>query len=140
MTIKEVSEKFGIRQDTLRYYERVGMIPPVTRTAGGIRNYQESDLGWVELALCMRSAGLPVEAMIEYVRLTQEGDSTIPARLQLLEEQRESLLEQREKIDTTLKRLNYKISRYEIAAQTGVLTWDCADKETASEQEEPSCI
>ena len=70
MTIKEVSEKFGIRQDTLRYYERVGMIPPVTRTAGGIRNYQESDLGWVELALCMRSAGLPVEAMIEYVRLT----------------------------------------------------------------------
>lgn len=72
LTIKEVSEKFGIRQDTLRYYERVGMIPPVTRTAGGIRNYQESDLGWVELALCMRSAGLPVEAMIEYVRLTQE--------------------------------------------------------------------
>lgn len=98
MTIKEVSEKFGIRQDTLRYYERVGMIPPVTRTAGGIRNYQESDLGWVELALCMRSAGLPVEAMIEYVRLTQEGDSTIPARLQLLEEQRESLLEQRKKL------------------------------------------
>lgn len=69
MTIKEVSEKFGISQDTLRYYERVGMIPHVTRTAGGIRNYQESDLGWVEMALCMRSAGLPIEAMIEYVRL-----------------------------------------------------------------------
>ena len=64
MTIKEVSEKFGISQDTLRYYERVGMIPHVTRTAGGIRNYQESDLGWVEMALCMRSAGLPIEAMI----------------------------------------------------------------------------
>ena len=58
MTIKEVSEKFGISQDTLRYYERVGMIPHVTRTAGGIRNYQESDIGWVEMALCMRSAGL----------------------------------------------------------------------------------
>ena len=64
MTIKEVSEKFGISQDTLRYYERVGMIPHVTRTAGGIRNYQESDIGWVEMALCMRSAGLPIEAMI----------------------------------------------------------------------------
>ncbi len=123
MTIKEVSEKFGISQDTLRYYERVGMIPHVTRTAGGIRNYQESDLGWVEMALCMRSAGLPIEAMIEYVRLFQEGDETIPARLQLLLDQREALIEQQAKIDSTLKRLNYKISRYEKAIETGELTW-----------------
>ena len=123
-TIKEVSEKYEISQDTLRYYERVGMIPPVTRTASGIRDYQESDLGWVELAKCMRSAGLPVEAMIEYVKLTQEGDATIPARLQLLKEQRESLLEQKEKINATLERLNYKIGRYELAAETGVLTWE----------------
>ena len=124
MTIKEVSEKYEIFQDTLRHYERVGMIPPVTRTASGIRDYQESDLGWVELAKCMRSAGLPVEAMIEYVKLTQEGDATIPARLQLLKEQRESLLEQKEKINATLERLNYKIGRYELAAETGVLTWE----------------
>ncbi len=124
MTIKEVSEKFGISQDTLRYYERVGMIPHVTRTAGGIRNYQESDLGWVEMALCMRSAGLPIEAMIEYVRLFQEGDETIPARLQLLLDQREALIEQKAQIDTTLKRLNYKISRYERAVETGELTWE----------------
>ena len=123
MTIKEVSEKFDISQDTLRYYERVGMIPPVTRTASGIRDYQDKDLGWVELAKCMRGAGLPVEAMIEYVKLTQEGDSTIPARLQLLKEQRETLLEQKTKIDATLKRLNYKIGRYEIAVETRKLTW-----------------
>ena len=69
MTIKEVSEKYHITQDTLRYYERVGMIPKVTRTLSGIRNYQPEDLGWVELALCMRNAGLPVEVMIEYVKL-----------------------------------------------------------------------
>lgn len=124
MTIKEVSERFGISQDTLRYYERVGMIPTVTRTSSGIRNYQQDDLSWVELAICMRSAGLPVEAMIEYVKLTQEGDSTIPARLQLLEDQREVLLEQKEKIDATLKRLNYKIRRYEIAVETGILSWE----------------
>ena len=68
MTIAEVSKKYDISADTLRYYERVGMIPPVTRTASGIRDYQDSDLGWVGLAKCMRSAGLPVEAMIEYVR------------------------------------------------------------------------
>ena len=124
MTIKEVSEKFDISQDTLRYYERVGMIPTVIRTANGIRDYQEKDLGWVELAKCMRSAGLPVETMIEYVKLTQEGDFTIPARLQLLTEQRETLLEQKAKIDATLERLNYKIGRYEIAVKTGVLTWN----------------
>ena len=58
MTIKEVAEKYGISQDTLRYYERVKVIPEVTRTVGGIRNYQESDLGWVELAICMRGAGV----------------------------------------------------------------------------------
>lgn len=124
MTIKEVSEQYEISQDTLRYYERVGMIPPVTRTAGGIRNYTAEDLRWVELAKCMRSAGLPVEAMIEYVRLFQEGDSTLPARLQLLTDQREVLLEQRKQIDETLNRLNYKISRYEEAVQTGILRWE----------------
>ena len=123
MTIKEVSEKYGLSQDTLRYYERVGMIPAVTRTAGGIRSYSEEDLRWVSLAKCMRSAGLPVEAMIEYVRLFQQGDDTIPARLQLLVDQREALLDQRRQIDETLERLNYKISRYEEAVQTGVLCW-----------------
>jgi DNA-binding transcriptional MerR regulator len=124
MTIKEVSEKFNITQDTLRYYERVGMIPHVTRTSGGIRDYRQEDLNWVELAICMRSAGLPVEVMIEYVKLYQAGDSTIPARLQLLTDQREILVEQRKQIDVTLDRLNYKIARYEIAAETGKLSWD----------------
>lgn len=129
MTIKEVSEKYGITQDTLRYYERVGMIPAVTRTSSGIRNYQEADLGWVELAICMRSAGLPVEAMIEYVKLCQEGDVTFPARLQLLMDQREALKEQRRQIDLTLERLDYKISRYEEAVKTGVLSWDVPEQD-----------
>lgn len=124
MTIKEVSEKYGISQDTLRYYERVGMIPPVTRTPSGIRNYTDEDVKWVEMALCMRGAGLPVEVMIEYLKLFQKGDETIPARLDLLTEQREVLLEQKKQIEQTLDRLNYKIARYEIAVQTGNLTWD----------------
>lgn len=124
MTIKEVSMKYGISADTLRYYERVGMIPPVTRTEGGIRDYHEEDLSWVELALCMRSAGLPVEVMIEYLKLYQQGDETIKTRFNLLKEQRETLLEQRKQIDTMLERLDYKISRYEKAVKTGKLTWD----------------
>lgn len=123
MTIKEVSKKYGISQDTLRYYERVGMIPPVTRTSGGIRDYQEDDLKWLELALCMRNAGLPVEAMIEYLSLFQQGDETISARLELLTSQRKILLDKREEIDKTLARLNYKISVYEDAVKTGRLEW-----------------
>ncbi len=123
MTIKEVSERYNLTQDTLRYYERVGMIPPVTRTAGGVRDYQEDDVSWVELAVCMRSAGLPIEVMIEYVKLSQEGDTTIPARLQLLKAQREELLEQQKQILTTLERLDYKISVYEKAVNTGKLEW-----------------
>lgn len=124
VTIKEVSQKYNISSDTLRYYERVGMIPPVTRTAGGIRDYGESDLGWVELALCMRGAGLPVEAMIEYVKLCQQGDSTIEARMLLLKEQMETLLKQKAQIESTIKRLDFKISRYEEAVKTGKLTWE----------------
>ncbi len=124
VTIKEVSEKYGISDDTLRYYERIGMIPPVTRTAGGIRNYTDKDRSWIELVLCMRNAGLPIEAIIEYVRLYQLGDSTFGERLQLLKEQREALIEQKKKIDSTLERLNYKIARYEVAVETGKLTWN----------------
>lgn len=123
MTIAEVSKQYGLSQDTLRYYERVGMIPPVTRTAGGIRDYQEEGLGWVELAKCMRSAGLPVESLIEYVKLFREGDNTIEARCNLLAERREELLEQKRHIEETLDLLDYKISRYEEAVRTGMLTW-----------------
>lgn len=124
MTINEVSKKYDITHDTLRYYERIGMIPPVTRTSGGIRDYQEEDCKWVELAKCMRSAGLPVEAMIEYVKLYKEGDSTIHERLNLLIRQRENLLKQQKQIDNTINRINYKIGRYEIAVETGELSWD----------------
>ncbi len=124
MTIKEVSEKYGLSQDTLRYYEKIGVIPPVTRTSGGIRNYTEQDIGWVENAVCMRNAGLPVEIIAEYCRLFSMGDSTIGARLELLTEQRKKLIEQKEQLETEISRLDYKIGRYEIAVKTGVLSWE----------------
>lgn len=123
MTIKEVSQKYNISQDTLRYYERVGLIPTVARTSGGIRNYTENDLGWVENVICMRNAGVPIEALIEYVKLYQEGDETFEARRQLLQEQLDALKEQHAQIEATMKRLKYKISRYENAVKTGVLSW-----------------
>ena len=124
MTIKEVCEKYNLTPDTLRYYERVGVIPEVNRTSGGIRDYQEEDIKWVENAVCMRDAGVPVEILIEYVRLFRLGDGTIAARANLLKEARERILKAREKYDIALEKLNYKIERYEIAQKTGVLTWD----------------
>ncbi len=124
MTIKEVCEQYNLSPDTLRYYERVGVIPEVTRTAGGIRDYQEVDIGWVENAVCMREAGVPVEMLIEYVRLFQLGDKTIEARANLLKEAREQIIEAKKKYDVALEKLDYKIERYEVAVETGVLSWD----------------
>lgn len=124
MTIKEVCEKYNLTPDTLRYYERVGVIPEVTRTPGGIRDYQEEDIKWVENAICMRDAGVPVEMLIEYVKLFRKGNETITARANLLREAREQILEAKKKYDVALERLDYKISRYEIAEKTGVLSWD----------------
>lgn len=112
MTIKEVSQAYGLSQDTLRYYERVGMIPPVTRSKSGHRDYQEKDLGWVELAKCLRNAGLTVEAIVEYVRLSLEGDSTIQARYELLKQQREDLFVKRQRMDEAIGRLEHKINMY----------------------------
>lgn len=124
MTIREVSEKYDISSDTLRYYERIGMIPEVTRTASGIRDYQESDLSWVELVICMRKAGVSVESLIEYVKMCMQGDTTFSARLHLLQEEKEKLEEQRSQLETAMKRFDYKISRYQKAVDTGELNWD----------------
>ncbi|MCI8782351.1 MAG: MerR family transcriptional regulator [Dorea sp.] len=124
MTISEVSKRYGISQDTLRYYERVGVIPPVRRTKSGVRDYSEEDCGWVELAGCMRGAGLPLPALAEYVRLSQQGDVTIPDRRALLLEQKEQLTVQLKAIQNTMERLEYKISCYDRAMETGRLVWD----------------
>ena len=91
MTIAEVSKKYALSIDTLRYYERIGLIPKVQRSRSGIRDYSESDLNWVEFIKCMRAAGIPVEALIEYVALFQQGERTVEARKQILIEQRDLL-------------------------------------------------
>lgn len=115
MKITEVSEKFDIPQDTLRYYERIGLIPHVNRNKSGIREYTEEDCKWVEFIKCMRGAGLPIEVLIEYVGLFQQGDETIEARKELFIEQRKQLLARMEDMKKTLERLDYKILVYEQA-------------------------
>lgn len=115
MKIMEVSEQYGISSDTLRYYERIGLIPPVNRKENGIRDYNELDLRRVEFIKCMRSAGLPVEVLIEYVALVQQGDKTIETRKEILTEQRELLVTRMKEMQKTLDILNHKIEVYENA-------------------------
>ena len=113
MTITEVSEKFDVPQDTLRYYERIGLIPRVNRRKSGIRDYTKEDCNWVGFIKCMRSAGLPIEVLIEYVELFGKGDATVEARKELLIEQRKQLVARMEDMQKTLERLDHKIAKYE---------------------------
>lgn len=115
MTITEVSGKFDLSQDTIRYYERIGLLPHVNRNKSGIRNFTEEDCRWVEFIKCMRSAGLPIEVLIEYVGLFQQGNVTSTARKELLIEQRKQLIIRMEEMQKTMERLDYKIARYEQA-------------------------
>ena len=113
MTITEVSEKFNLPPDTLRYYERISLIPRVGRSKSGNRDYNEDDCRWVEFVKCMRGAGLPIEVLIEYVSLFQQGEETRDARKEILIEQRKLLQGRMEDMQKTLDRLELKISRYE---------------------------
>lgn len=113
MKITEVSKRFDLTTDTLRYYERIGLIPPVNRTLGGIRDYSEIDCNWIEFIKCMRDAGLPVEVLVKYVSLFQEGDITLETRKSILIEQRDRLISRIEAMQSTLDLLNVKIKRYE---------------------------
>ena len=112
MTIKEASQLTGVSADTLRYYERIGLIPTVPRSESGIRNYDEASIGWINFIKCMRGAGLPIEALIEYVALCKEGDKTEASRKAILIEQRDILQQRIESLQKTLVKLNYKIDNY----------------------------
>ena len=113
MTITEVSKLYDITPDTLRYYERIGLIPKIHRNKNGIRDYTQEDCNWVEFIKCMRNAGLPIETLIDYVTMFQQGDSTIDARKELLIEQRKVLEKKIKDMNDTLGRLNHKIELYE---------------------------
>ncbi len=113
MTIAEVSKQYDISADTLRYYERIGLIPPVPRTQGGIRDYDEAACKWVELMKCLRAAGVQIEALVEYTALAQQGDSTQAQRKAILLEQREQLEGRIAEMQQSLDRLNKRIQWYD---------------------------
>ena len=108
MTIAEVGKKYDLTPDTLRYYERIGLIKNIPRNKNGIRNYDEKSCKRIEFIKCMRNAGVEIEILIEYMTLFEQGKSTVETRKTLLEEQKSKLMEKRKNINETIKRLNYK--------------------------------
>ena len=113
MKIGEASEKTGVSVDTLRYYEKVGLVPAIQRDEHGVRDYTEANLRWVEFVKCMRHAGLPIEALTTYVSLVRAGDETVETRKAILEEQRGLLAERIKEMQRTMLYLDYKIRVYE---------------------------
>ena len=113
MTIAEVGKKYDITPDTLRYYERIGLISDVPRTKNGIRDYDEKSCKRIEFIKCMRNAGVEIDILSKYISLIEKGKSTVEERKKLLEDQREKLLVKQKTINETLDRLNYKIKIYE---------------------------
>lgn len=113
MTIAEVSKKYNLTQDTLRYYEKIGLLPEVPRTKSGIRDFDEKSCKWIEFIKCMRSAGMPIEVLITYMDLFKQGKSTASKRKELLLEQRKVMMAKQEEIRKTLEKLDYKIKLYD---------------------------
>lgn len=112
MKIAEVSQKFNLTTDTLRYYEKVGLIEPVKRSKSGVRDYTEKDLDRIVFVKCMRQAGLSIESIQTYIELYKLGDSTLENRLDILLNERDKIEATIFNLQGTLDYLNHKIDRY----------------------------
>ncbi|HFI0255828.1 TPA: stress response transcriptional regulator NmlR [Streptococcus suis] len=113
MNIAEVSQATGLSADTIRYYERIGLIPKIARKSGGVRVFSENDVAILEFVRCFRSAGMSIDRLIEYMGLVQEGNSTVEARIDLLKEEQAILRSRLSEIEQALERLDYKIENYQ---------------------------
>ena len=89
----EVSKRYGVSTDTLRYYERIGLLRHVPRNKSGIRDYDEASCNAVEFVKCMRDAGMSIESLVEYMELLEQGDETTAARKELLLRQGDEIRE-----------------------------------------------
>ena len=122
MNIAEVSKKFGLTADTLRYYERIGLLPAVARNKSGNRDYSSIDCERIEFIKCMREAGLSIEVLTRYMHLFLEGDSTLKEREELLIAERDRLESRLQHMQETLSRLNHKIELTN-RAHSAAITW-----------------
>ena len=112
LTITQVSKKYDIKPDTLRYYERIGLLPTIPRKSNGNRYFNEGMQGWIEMIVCLRHSGVPVEKLIDYADMLRAGDSTLQAREDLLKEQLKELEDKKKDLNRSIDRLKHKISLY----------------------------
>ena len=112
MKIAEVSKRYGVSTDTLRYYERIGLLRHVPRNKSGIRDYDAASCNAVEFVKCMRDAGMSIESLVEYMELIEQGDETTAARKELLSQQSEAIRARIADLERALERLEYKIENY----------------------------
>ncbi len=113
LTIREAAAEMKISEDTIRYYERIGLTPRVSRAASGHRRYDENDLGWLRFVTAMRAAGMSIEALTRYAALTRLGDQTLAERRAILIEHAGVLETRIEEMRTALAHVHHKIERLE---------------------------
>ena len=113
MTIREVAAKTNMSTDTLRYYERIGLLPPVPRNAAGIRNYDEYFVNFINFIKKLKASGMSLEHIIDYIRLAEMGDATIQERKKLLAEARETLLDKINSLQLVAELADYQLRNYE---------------------------
>lgn len=113
MTITQIAAKYNLTTETLRYYERIGLLPEVPRQSNGNRYYPEELQDWIEMIICLRHSGVKVEALIDFAKLLQQGDSTLEAREAILKEQLDLLLAKQRELTRSIDRLQHKIGLYE---------------------------
>ncbi|QNQ82216.1 MerR family transcriptional regulator [Lactobacillus sp. PV012] len=113
LTITQVSKKYDIKPDTLRYYERIGLLPTVPRKSNGNRYFSEGMQGWIEMIVCLRHSSVPIEKLIDYADMLRAGDETLQAREELLKEQLIELENKKNDLNRSIERLKHKISLYE---------------------------
>lgn len=111
-TIQEAAEQTGLTVHTLRYYERVGVLMPIGRAANGHRRYSQADINLIQMLGCWLKTGMPLELVQMYVRLVQEGEETVGERREMLELHRETVVQQMEDLQATLRLIDFKIAYY----------------------------
>ncbi|MET0237932.1 MAG: MerR family transcriptional regulator [Kibdelosporangium sp.] len=111
--IAQAAERSGLSIDTLRYYERIGLVEPPARDSGGRRSYSDEDLNWLGFLTKLRTTGMPIRMMREYAQLRMRGVGTEARRKQILVDQRKDVLDRIAELQGCLDALNYKITRYD---------------------------
>ena len=132
-TIGEMAQKLDVAPSTLRYYDKEGLLPFVDRSSGGIRMFKEEDMEWLRLLGCLKKAGMPLKEIRSFLDGARQGDATISQRLELLEKQRQSVLDQQKQLEDTLLMLDYKRWYYQTAQEAGT----CAVHDSLTPEQVP---